>query len=101
MIYPSQDNPIDLDIDCMNTDDDHDVIMYPALYSSDHDIPQVVINGFKASAEYTCCISITTALVGTSEEVCRNVTLLEAIRISTGNKNDVFLLYGMKLLSCD
>ena len=84
----------------MNTDDDHDIIMYPALYTSDNDIPQVVINGFKSSTEYTCCISITTAIVGTSEDVCRNVTLLEAINISTGNKNDAFLYYGMKLFSC-
>ena len=66
--------------------------MYPALHTLNNDVPQVVINGFKASTEYICCISITTALVGTSEEVCRNVTLLEAIHISTGNKNDAFFL---------
>ena len=85
----------------MNTNDDHDVIMYPALHTLNNDVPQVVINGFIASTEYICCISITTALAGTSEEVCRNVTLLEAIRISTGNQNDAFLLCGMKILSCD
>ena len=77
LFYPNQDIATHLNITCFNTNDNEDNIIFtisdPILTTQ-----EISITGFTASTKYTCCITVSSN-IGTSQNVCQNVTLLNNV----------------------
>ena len=75
--YPTQDVPTHLNIICINTNDIKDNII-STISDLIETTQEISIDGFTASTKYTCCISVTSE-IGTSQDVCQNVTLFNNV----------------------
>ena len=75
--YPNQNIATHLNITCFNTNDKEDNIIFtmsdPILITQ-----EISITGFTASTKYMCCITVSTN-IGTSQNVCQNVTLFNNV----------------------
>ena len=75
--YPTQDVPTLLNITCLNRSDIKDHIIF-TISDIILTTQEIIIDGFTASTKYTCCISVTSE-IGTSQDVCQNVTLFNNV----------------------
>ena len=75
--YQIQDIPTHLNITCFNTNDNEDHIVF-TISDITVTTQEISIDGFTASTKYTCCISVTSE-IGTSQDVCQNVTLFDNV----------------------